>query len=81
MSQTRYRLRYAARPTPGRCGYDNERLCAMERRLRLEIIMPTEIEPGAASSVGQRLTHCATGLQNDEGTLGYVQFTKIQINL
>ena len=49
----------------------------MERRLRLEIIMPTEIEPGA----GQRLTRCATGFQNEEGTLGYMQCTKIQINL
>ena len=41
----------------GRWAGDNERLCAVELRLRLERSLPeTGLEPGIARSVGQRLT-------------------------
>ena len=44
---------------------DNERLCAMESRLRLKRSPPQAgIEPGTASSAGQRLTPGATGAPN-----------------
>ena len=42
----------------GRCVGDNERLCAMESRLRLKISLPQAgHETGAARSVGQRLLY------------------------
>ena len=46
----------------GRWADDNERLCAMEPRLRLKRFPPQAgIEPGTARSVGQRFTHLGTG--------------------
>ena len=42
---------------PGRCSDDNERLCAMELRLRLRRITSTEDRTRSARSVGQRLTN------------------------
>ena len=40
-----------------RLEFDNERLCAMELRLRPERFPPPAgLEPGTARSVGQRLT-------------------------
>ena len=53
----------------GRWTDDNETLCAMEPCLRLKRSQPqVGIEPGAARSVGQRLTHSATGAPNNIGT-------------
>ena len=47
----------------GRWTDDNERLRAMEPRLRSKRSPPQAgIEPGTARSVGQRLTHYATGV-------------------
>ena len=43
------------------CKGDNERLCAMEPHLWLQIFLtPLWIEPGTARSAGQHLTHRAT---------------------
>ena len=44
---------------------DNEMLCAMEPPFTVEKISPRAgIELGTARSVGQRLTHLATGAPN-----------------
>ena len=41
----------------GRCSDDNERLCAMELRLRLRRFHLSEDRAWSARSIGQRLTH------------------------
>ena len=45
----------------GRCMDDNERLCAMELRLRLRRFLSNEDRTRSARPGGQRLTHRATG--------------------
>ena len=46
----------------GRWTGDNEKQCAMEPRLRLEMSLPRAgLEPRTAQSIGQGLTYCATG--------------------
>ena len=45
----------------GRGADENERLCAMKPRLRLRKFRRAGLEPGTARSVGQHLTHWATG--------------------
>ena len=45
-----------------RCADDIERLCAMEPCLQLKRSLPqARLKPGTAGSVGQHLTHRATG--------------------
>ena len=54
----------------GRQEVDNEMLYAMEPRLRLERYpSPAGLEPGTASSAGQRLTYLATKQTNDGAVL------------
>ena len=45
----------------GRCSDDNEMLCAMELSLRLRRFTSSEDRTRSARSVGQCLTHSATG--------------------
>ena len=46
----------------------NERLCAMESRLRMKIFLPPEIELGTARSAGQRLVYLASRVSESQGT-------------
>ena len=50
---------------------DNERLCAMDPRLRLKKSPPRAgVEPETAISVGQRLTHWAIGASGTLALMG-----------
>ena len=51
----------------GQCLDDNERLCAMELRLRLRRFPSSGDRTQSASSVGQRLTHWTTGAPRTMG--------------
>ena len=53
----------------GRWKVDNERLCAMELRLWLRRFRPSVDRTRSARSVGQRLTHWATGAPNKGGVI------------
>ena len=52
----------------GRWADDNERLCAMEPRLRLGVFTLSGDRTRTVRSVGQRLTHRATGAPNNKRT-------------